>query len=136
MASGEANAAGKSIQVPFRFFFWGHVFGLLRSNGKIVIICGTIAFCVYQISLALQSFAGQVTFASLTLRILANIVVKWVLTVAVSGISLALYIRERIKHENTRERLTERITKLELQINPTRTSSQLTTKGRTRREDR
>ena len=76
-----------------------------------------------------------VTFASLTLRILANIIVKWALTVAVSGISIALYIRERIKHENTRERLTQRITKLELQANPTRTSSQLTTKGRTRKED-
>jgi len=76
-----------------------------------------------------------VTFASLTLRILANIIVKWALTVAVSRISIALYIRERIKHENTRERLTQRITKLELQANPTRTSSQLTTKGRTRKED-
>ncbi len=136
MASGKPNIVGKSIQqVPFRFFFWGHVFDLLRSNGKIVIICGTIAYCAYEMSLALQSFAGQVTFASVTLRILASIVVKWVLAVSVSGISLALYVREKIKHENTRERLTQRITKLELQVNPTRTSSHLTTKGRTRKED-
>jgi len=137
VANGKANTVDKSTQeVPFKFFFWGHVFDLLRSNGKIVIICGTIAYCAYEMSFALQSFAGQVTFASVTLRILANIVVKWVLAVSVSGISLALYVRERIKHENTRERLTQRITKFELSANPTRTSSQLTTKGRTRKEDR
>ena len=135
MANGKANTAGKSASVPFKFFFWGHVFDILRANGKLVVICATVAFCFYQISLALQSFAGQVTFASLTLRIFANIIVKWMLTVSVSGISIALYVREKLQHERTRERLTQRITKLEVQFNPTRTSSQLTTKGRTRKED-
>jgi len=42
-----------------------------------------------------------VTFASLTLRILANIIVKWALTVAVSRISIALYIRETRKYKGT-----------------------------------
>ena len=124
-----------SSSVPFRNLFWGQTFDLLRLNGRTFLVCATIAFCFYQISTALRAFAGQTTFASLTLRILANIVVQWSITIALSGISIALYIREKHQHERTRERLTERITKLEIRINSSRTSSQLTPKGRTRKED-
>jgi hypothetical protein len=120
---------------PFRFWFWGNVFDLLRANGRYFLVCATIIFSVYWISQAVQSFAGQVTIASFTLRILVTILVKWSVTLSVSGLSIALYFRERKQHENTRERLTKRITELELRIDPGRSSSQLTPKGRTRKGD-
>ena len=136
MANGKPKSVeAPSASIPFRQLFWGQTFDLLRLNGRTFIICATIAFCFYEISTALRAFAGQTTFASLTFRILANIVFQWTITIAVSGISIALYVREKHQHEKTRERLTERITKLELRINSTRTSSQLTSKGRTRKED-
>jgi type III secretory pathway component EscU len=136
VANGKANAPDPPAPaVPFRFWFWGQIFELLRSNGRTFLISATIAFCFYELSVAFRSFAGQATFASLTLRILANIVFQWSVTIAVSGISIALYLRERKQHENTRERLTERITKLEVQIDRRRSSSLLTSKGRTRKED-
>ena len=116
-------------KVPFKFWFWGQVFDLLRANGRYFLVCVTIIFAVYWLSRAVSSFAGQVTIASLTFRILANIVVKWSLTVVVSGLSLGLYLRERKQHEQTRERLTKRITELELRIDSGRTSSHLTSRG-------
>jgi hypothetical protein len=98
-------------------------------------VCATILFSVYWSSQTAKAFAGQITIASLTLRILANIVVKWAMTIAVSGLSVALYFRERKQHENTRERLTKRISELELRIDSGRTSSQLTSRSRTRKGD-
>jgi hypothetical protein len=137
VANGKANAAGHSaVPLPFKYFFWGQVFELLRADGRTILICGTVGFCFYELAAALRTFAGQVTFASMTLRILANIVFHWTLTIAVSGISLALYFRERHQHGITRERLTKRTIELETRFNASRTSSQLTTKGRTRKEDK
>jgi hypothetical protein len=136
VANGKANAADSPAPaVPFKFWLLGQIFELLRSNGRTVLICGTIAFCFYEISAAFRAFAGQASFASLTLRIFASIVFQWSVTIALSGISIALYLRERKQHENTRERLTERITKMEIQIDRRRSSSLLTSKGRTRKED-
>lgn len=136
MENGKVNAAAASAApAEFKFWFLGHVFDLLRANSRTLLICATVAFCFYEIADSLRAFAGQATFASLTLRILASIVFKWVVTISVSGISLALYLRERHQHERTRERLTKRITALEKQIDPSRSSSQLTPRGRTRKED-
>src|SRR5205807_2725522 len=114
---------------------WGQVFDLLRSQGRYLIVSGAVILCVYFLSAAMRGFAGQITTASFTLRLLVNIFVKWALTMTVSGLSLALYFRERRQHEKTRERLTKRITELELRIHPARTSSHLTSRGRTRKED-
>lgn len=137
MANGNESATGNppAPRPPFKWFFWGQVFDLLRSQGRYLIVAACIVACVYLLSSALRGFAGQITVASFTLRVLANVVVKWSLTVAVSGLSLALYFKERNQHEKTRERLTKRITELETRIDRTRTSSHLTSKGKTRRED-
>jgi hypothetical protein len=95
----------------------------------------TIAWCVHESSVALIAFAGKSSFADLTLRLLAKMSVVLGLSVTLSGISVTLYLRERKLHRDTRERLTARITALELRIDPKRTSSQLTPRGETRRED-
>ena len=135
MANGKAKAAETPPTTPFKYWLWGNIFDLLRANGRFFLVCVTILFSVYWLSRAVESFAGQVTVANLTLRLVANIVVKWTMTITVSGLSIALYLRERRQHENTRERLTKRITELELRIDSGRTSSHLTPRGRTRKGD-
>ncbi len=136
VANGKAKVAEHPTSaVPFRFWLWGQIFDLLRANGRYFLVCITILFSVYWFSGAVKSFAGQVTIANVTLRILADVIVKWSLTMTVSGLSVALYFRERKQNENTRERLTKRITELELRIDSGRSSCQLTSRGRTRKGD-
>lgn len=136
VANGKAKAAEHAAPAtPFKYYLWGNIFDLLRAHGRYFLVCLTIVFSVYWISRSIQSFAGQVTIANVTLRILATVIVKWALTITVSGLSIALYLRERKQHENTRERLTKRITELELRIDSGRTSSHLTPRGRTRKGD-
>lgn len=136
VTNGKANAAANSDPaIPFKFWFWGNVFDLLRAHGKALLICVTIGFGFFELSEAVRAFAGHVTLARVTLKFLANIVLHWIWTISVSGISIALYVREKRQHERTRERLTKRITMLESKIDTGRSSSQLTSKGRTRKED-
>jgi hypothetical protein len=71
----------------------------------------------------------------LAFQLITNISFVWSASISVSGLSIALYLRERKLHRKTRERLTGRITELELKIDPKRTSSHLTSEGLTRRED-
>ncbi len=136
MATSKENAAENPVTAaPFKFWFWGHIFDLLRSHGRALLVCATIVWCVYELSQAIRVFAGQVTIASVTLRLLASIALRWTVTIAVSGISIALYLRERSQHQQTIRRLTKRNAELELRLDPNRTSSQLTPEGRTRKED-
>jgi hypothetical protein len=123
------------VSIPFKNWFWGNVFDLLRSNGRFALVCAVIAFCAYEVSVSVRSFAGQISIASITLKVLANVVVKWSITISVSGLSIALYFRERNQHRETRKRLASRIAELEIRLDPNRTSSQLTTEGLTRKED-
>ena len=116
-------------------WFWAQVFDLARSQGRYLIVSVAVVLCVYFLSVAIRGFAGQITVASMTFRLLVNVFVKWSVTMTVSGLSLALYVREKKQHETTRERLTERITELERHFDHARTSSHLTSKGRTRKED-
>lgn len=120
---------------PFKYWFWANIFELARLYGKHIIVGGVICYCVYQISFAARSFAGQNSTAHFVLLLFANVLVHWTLTVSVSGISLALYLRERNQHHKTRERLARRVKELELLLDPKRSSSHLTTKGLTRKGD-
>lgn len=136
MPNGKAAGAADTSSVPpFKWWFCAQIFDLLRSQGRYLIVAATVVICVYFLSEAVRGFAGQVTVANVTIKFLINVIVKWALTFTVSGLSLALYFRERGQHEKTRERLTKRITELETRIDRGRTSSHLTPKGRTRRED-
>jgi hypothetical protein len=99
-----------------------------------VIWCG-IGWCAHVVSVAATAFAGKESIENLSLNFLANIKVVWTSSISLSGISISLYLRERAKHRETRQRLTGRVAELELKIDPTRTSSHLTAEGLTRKED-
>jgi hypothetical protein len=118
----------------FRWFF-GHVFSLLRRHGKVVVICLTCGWVVHEASKGFLAYAGKSTFGDLTVKLLANVSVVWELSLTLSGISVILYLRERKLHRDTRQRLTVRITELELKIDSKRSSSQLTSRGETRKGD-
>jgi len=136
------NQAGKQGQVnesrrepsTFRWFF-GQVFSLLRRHGGAVMMWLTLGYCAHAAAQAFIAYAGQSSYADLSVRLLANVSVVWELSLTLSGISVTLYVRERRLHRNTRQRLTARITELELRIDPHRTSSQLTPRGETRKGD-
>jgi hypothetical protein len=96
---------------------------------------GSIVWCAREASIAAIAFAGKTTIADVGFKLLASISIVWTLSITLSGISVSLYIRERRLHRSTRERLTGRITELELKIDSRRTSSLLTSKGLTRKED-
>ena len=94
-----------------------------------------IGYCVRQVSLAFIAYAGRTSSANMVVSILANVSFVWTASFAVSGLTVTLYFRERNQHRKTRDRLTDRISELELRLDPQRTSSMLTPEGLTRKED-
>jgi hypothetical protein len=113
-------------ETPFWRWFFGHVFSLLRRYGSLVVIWTGIGYCIHELAKAFEAYAGQTSFADLGLKIGVNISVVWAVSISVAGLSMALYLKERKLHRSTRERLTARITALELRLDPKRTSSHLT----------
>jgi len=135
----------KSRQLPkeakahpstFRWFM-GHIFSLFRRHGNFVCGCVLIGFCVHELAEASRSFAGRQSGVELNfwMNLMANVKTEFVVSITVSGLSIGLYLKERAKHRETRERLTKRVTALELRVDPDRTSSHLTSKGLTRKDD-
>jgi hypothetical protein len=116
-------------------YILGNLFNLLRRFGGTTIVWACIAFLGYEAKEVLIAYAGRSSFADLTFRLLAQVSIVWKLSLTLAGFSITLYLRERNLHRKTRERLTARITQLELKIDPTRTSSLLTPEGLTREED-
>ena len=86
-------------------------------------------------AVVLMAYAGRTSVANLVMSIAAHLSFGITFSLCVSGISVALYWWERRLHRQTIQRLTARITSLELKHNPTRTTSGLTPEGLTRQED-
>jgi hypothetical protein len=86
--------------------------------------------------LAIDSLAGKTTLANIVLNLLSN--VSFSSSVAWGGTAVAAiygYRQKRLR-ENTVQRLSSRIEELEQGVDPDRTSSQLTSKGRTNPKDK
>jgi hypothetical protein len=121
---------------PFIRWFFGHVFDLLRRHGGIVGFWIGMGYIAHEVSKAFIAFAGRESTANLAFSLMSNVNLVFTGSIAISGLSVSLYLRERIQHRQTRKRLAGRITELELRIDPKRTSSRLTEEGLTRKEDR
>ncbi len=109
--------------------------GVLKL-GRTVVVGGVVVWVAYYLKDALIAFAGKHTDANLVFSVLANLQAdRWfayLFGVVGGGYGLA----ERGLKRRTTRRLTARTAELELRLDPTRTSSQLTPRGTTRREDR
>jgi hypothetical protein len=116
-------------------WFLGSLFNLLRRFGSQVIWVTLLAYAVHSAAIVFIAYAGQTTNANLAIRIATHLNVAFAFSFSATGISAALYIREYKRHRVTRERLTARTKELELQIDPNRTSSLLTSQGLTKKED-
>ena len=87
---------------------------------------------------ALKAFAGKASYADLKLAVsmLANTKFELSAAVALTGSGWAYGLAQRKLRRNTVERLQGRITDLEQAADPKRTSSHLTKRGATRKEDK
>ena len=135
MAQDKTNKKNGRPHPPFWMWFFGHIFPLIRRHGSHAIFWIGVCYCVHEIGVTVTAFAGKVSLADLGLSLFANVSVVWTVNIALSGLSIALYLRECSVHRTTRERLTSRITTLELRLDKSRTSSHLTPKGLTQKED-
>ena len=95
-----------------------------------------MVWVAYYLKDALIAFAGKHTDANLVFSVLANLQAdRWfayLFGIVGGGYGLA----ERSLKRRTIRRLTARTAELELRLDPNRTTSQLTPRGTTRREDR
>jgi hypothetical protein len=132
---GSVEKPPSTKEPSFARWFCGHIFSLIRRHGDVIAFWIGVGYCVKVMATALSSFSGRASFADLKLSLLANVSFVWTVNIMLSGISIALYFRERRLHNKTRLRLATRVSDLERQIDPQRTSSNLTPEGLTRKED-
>ena len=109
---------------------------IVATAVQLAIPWGAISFIAYMAYLAAKAFAGHTTLAQLGVTVAGNIEVNqtfsWILVVGFGGYGL----NERRLRRKTVARLGSDNRELQLFIDPNRSSSHLTTKGTTRREDK
>lgn len=107
-------------------------FSLVRQFGNTIIWATVCIYLIYQLGATLRSFAGTTSVANLLLSIAGHVSITVTVSMAFTLTMTGMYLLEYRRHRSTRERLTKRITQLELQIDPNRTSSGISTQGTTR----
>jgi hypothetical protein len=106
--------------------------GLLHTG----IIGVVVIFIFFYAKEVLVAFAGKETAANLALSLAANLQLDRWLAYLVGASGVGYGIRQRQVRRRNIERMTGHNAEVEKQVHPTRTSSGLTAKGKTRREDR
>lgn len=97
---------------------------------------GAIVWISYYAYLSISDLAGKRTFADIGLNFLANFKVTVVLAWIVGIVGIVYGKAQNKLRKDTVERLQSRIALLEGKIDPSRSSSKLTTRGETNPEDR
>lgn len=111
------------------------MFSLARQFGYTLVWAPVVAYAIYTVGYTFRAFAGQTSIANVALEIAGqlNVTVKVSVTLALT--TSGLWLNEYRRHRKTRQRLTARITELELRLDPHRTSSNLTDEGTTQPGD-
>jgi len=122
-------------QTPAWRWLAAEFLSLVRQFGNSAIWAAVTCFFVWEAAHTLQAFAGKTSIANLVLSVAAKLNATVTASVALSGVTTALWMNECRRHRNTRKRLTERTAALELRLDPTRESSLLTREGTTRKGD-
>lgn len=131
--SSKKKRGGKPV--PTGKWLAGQTIDLFRRFGNSLIWAAVTCFLIWQTKQAVQSFAGRTSIASLIFEVAAKLNATVTASVALSGVSLGLWVNECRMHRRTRKRLAERTAALELRLDPNRESSQLTPEGTTRKGD-
>lgn len=122
-------------RAPAWAWLCGELIGLVRQFGGTVIGAGVGIYLIHETAATVQAFAGRTSIANLLLDVAAHANVTVIGSVSLTGVTGVLWFLELRRHRKTRERLTGRVAQLELQIDPNRSSSELTTLGTTRLRD-
>ena len=85
--------AAKPELTTFRWVM-SNIFGLARRFGALLVWAIVIIYAVHAGAGVLIAFTGQTTIADLALRIAANINVALTISLATTGVTGTLYIRE------------------------------------------
>jgi len=107
----------------------------MRQFGSTIIWAGVAIYLIHELAATTRAFAGRASAASFIVDLAAHLNASVVGSVSVAGVTSILWANEYRRHRKTRERLTGRITMLELKIDPNRSSSGLTTQGTTHSRD-
>jgi hypothetical protein len=109
---------------------------VLGSTTQTAIPWASLCFVAYMVFRSVNVLAGKTTFADLGVNFIGNVKVNealaWLLAVLFAGYGL----NERRLRRKHIERTAPQIHELESRIDPNRTSSRLTPRGTTRREDK
>jgi hypothetical protein len=133
----ETPQTGRRGPPPLGRYTLNRLFWLLGRHGRYLIVVSGVCYCTWLIADAIKFYAGKQSAADMHfgLSLFADIRMVYTVGMTVGVTGIGLYLRERSLHRQTRERLGGRITELELQVDPSRESSKLTSKGLTRSED-
>lgn len=132
----KSNGQGLGPAQPrARIWLARQIIGLVRQFGSTLIWAGVLVYFIHATSETLEAFAGQTSRANLIVSLSAHVNLTIALSVTLAGVATAIAALEYRRHRKTRERLTARITQLELILDPNRQSSMLTTQGTTREGD-
>ena len=125
----------KGAQTPEDVSWRWMIFELLRKFGNRLIVAFVALYFIHTAGKTLQAFAGRSSFASLLIDVASHLNLTVTISVSLTGAATALWLTELGRNRKTRERLSQRILKLEKRIDPGRSSSKLTSLGTTRTGD-
>ncbi len=140
MAANSADEISRERGVPEQSLTarWvlENIFSLLRQYGNSMFLTAVLLYAIKKGSESLVAFAGKTSIASLALKLATELNSTVSISVTIAGLTSFLYWNEFRRHRKTRERLTSRITMLELKLDPNRSSSSLTSQGMTQDQDK
>lgn len=107
----------------------------IDANLRLLIKYGFLGFVAFLSYRAIAVLAGQYTFADIGVKFLADVKIANSVGYVVGAAGVAYGRRQKKLKEDTIQQLAPRIKELETAIDPNRSSSGLTQRGRTRPED-
>lgn len=133
---GTKNKSRAELEAEIRFIKRSRIAeGVIQVSNNLIKY-GALVWVFHEIYLMVESLSGKTTLADIGVSFLGglkiSIVIAWASCIA--GIIYGL-IQKKLR-KDTVERLQTRIAKLERESDPKRSSSNLTTRGDTRPEDR
>jgi hypothetical protein len=126
--------AGKEAELEYRLRY--KRLDALVIISKSAIKYGFFAFCAYYAFRAIEVLAGKTTVSSIVFSILANFTVRETIYIILAGGGIIYGIGEREMRRRNIRRITDEKNALERILDANRSSSELTTRGTTKPEDR
>jgi hypothetical protein len=130
------GSSSRRADIEGKWSFYMQLAEQLGGITKALIKYGSVVVIFYYLNSAVRALAGQHTYADIGVKFLAQLSISESASY-IAGAGGVLYgIRERKLRRDKTDYLAERNRELEKKLDPGRTSSRLTRRGTTRKEDR